>query len=1495
MADDARAAEIGLDSAEAVGSTRERLVVRLHPATLWMHVRHFIRGVRAAGIPAISVVIGFLLFYAVPQAHDLFLEVRGNGWGPYFWIGFFASVLFAWALPVYVSARWIIWKCTKGLMVYQEGQSIEPWVARTVPPALAAMCFVAVAAGQFAAMSNLPQVPLECLPQVVPVGSLYNLVCSSNITLVGATIAVYVLLAILAVWIGLRGILFSLESAWLRIPSKIVWWLLTVVGLAGYSLIAVPLGLWFLGQAQMPFSVAHLAILPIASLICAWLIWRLLKVRRDGKASIIGDRVMELAGVGDDIAHDVAMSRLWEPVFYIALLLCLAIIGALFYFDPVAVTEHIYRALLVPFFLGLLVPFFTLLSHISRHLHVPLVAAVIVALGVFSATETNDVRNEPDTNAIKDAAGRYWGKWGGYQIRPSIDETVKRWAIVNGCKVQEGRHKWPRDKDPNNDWSWNCPRPILISAAGGASRAGFLVGSLIGKLIDETHEQRLKVAAIVGGPGSKLGKVQSARFTPDGGAIVAASDDGTARVWDIERQEVQIETFNRRMAWGKEQTIGLSDELKTSLSRRQVRAPSLIRRQSFCEADKSAAGYDGSNGEATKMKAAAGGDVARNPLCHRDRGIAKSHQSALTEVAIDPSGQFLITASKDQTARIWLRGNFHKLRTRESIHPSRVLDRDMSDEARNIMNGFYGFGGRLVRHDLNSVLLANRPVVSAGFVTPPGSAGSVNRPAYAATMTSDGGVQFWRLKTGNFDLDLIALAAFDKNDELESEIRDRSFAAREPKGVGLVVSQEAGLVVALFENRPPFIVALDENASAQRATRLGGPKNSYAARFAAFDSDGKYLAYPSNANEISILQLGPSSSTKSPPGEAARTSLKIKFDGPEILSAAFGPQSRWLATGHADGTVRFWNVAGKLMQRDPMAASAALAPPLVFAPHIDAVKAVQFSPNGREILTVSKDGVAQVWEPRSVPSQSGGEATGGTAAWMREARQLRPFEQQLFSISSVSGGSLGAVVAYAALADSQLRDARKCKKSMSEGCQKFRVVDEIRSKAADGRAFSFRGHTTQYGVRRSDSGNLSPPCRSDHDDTEWFGSTVSTSENRSISGQRRIGKPGKSWRDCLELILAGDFLSPVFASLVSTDLIGIAGRHGDRATVLEHSWEQRYRRMTVNGMTALERPLLKVRWQVTPPSPLRLGGSSNWLPMLLLNGTSVTTGRRIIASDVDSEWVYKHVDDVYRSDGYYRDHEVIGKQRPSKPYRVFNLELYRDSYDLHRMMKDRNYAEAENPDCAGPRDIRLSTGATMSARFPVISPHGNIRNRHCRIVDRVVDGGYFENFGAVTTFELARVLRDHYGLRPLIILINNEPTTPNLDCLIPESRLRLPKDTPQSLTFSLLKSPLGAVDGTRSARGSLAAYELCTELKKDKKSFAFFTVDPDPDNPTAELSMSWWLSKTVQRYLHDQLNFGGNSVNWRAFNKIEEARSLEPPKVTQKSAQPREQGTSTRR
>jgi hypothetical protein len=402
----------------------------------------------------------------------------------------------------------------------------------------------------------------------------------------------------------------------------------------------------------------------------------------------------------------------------------------------------------------------------------------------------------------------------------------------------------------------------------------------------------------------------------------------------------------------------------------------------------------------------------------------------------------------------------------------------------------------------------------------------------------------------------------------------------------------------------------------------------------------------------------------------------------------------------------------------------------------------------------------------------------------------------------VSGGALSSVATYAALADSQLKE-------------------------------------------RATNGIGKPPCLEKYNDSDWFAPHVRAAIAATPSDSRDpaagVWRPHERWKGCLQLVLAGDFLSPVFVSLVSDDLLQL-GFRGDRATTLEQAWEMRYAQMTGQNKIAPRIPSLERSTLGQPMGVVRRivhdADPMNWMPVLLLNGTSVTTGRRIVTSDVK----------------LHAGHALRGeKGRAVTAVREKTARPFRDIYDIEDMLESG-------------ADIRLSTGATMSARFPIISPHGNLRSTDGKLSDRVVDGGYYENFGALTALEMVQILRSH-NLKPFVIVVNNDPHLTSMDCVTADSELPRPKP-PAIATFSTLLSPLNALLATGGGRATLAAVQLCSEVGQD--NFAFITVDRDRYNANKALSMSWWLSMHVQKYLDDQLDHLG--INKEAFAKVRGVR-----------------------
>ncbi|HEV3262220.1 MAG TPA: WD40 repeat domain-containing protein [Gemmataceae bacterium] len=187
----------------------------------------------------------------------------------------------------------------------------------------------------------------------------------------------------------------------------------------------------------------------------------------------------------------------------------------------------------------------------------------------------------------------------------------------------------------------------------------------------------------------------------------------------------------------------------------------------------------------------------------------------------------------------------------------------------------------------------------------------------------------------------------------------------------------------------------------------------HAADMATFSPDGRYLAaitrHVLNDQETALLW-----------DFSSGVNAVARLTGHEgsIQSATFSPDSRWLVTTSADRTARTWEVAtGKqwfVLRGHPRAVTSAAFSRdgrwLVTASddwtariwdvatgkewftlkgHQGPVTSAVFSPDGRQVLTASADGTARLWPVDPLP-----------AALARKPRELTREERELFGIRS---------------------------------------------------------------------------------------------------------------------------------------------------------------------------------------------------------------------------------------------------------------------------------------------------------------------------------------------------------------------------------------------------------------------------------------------------------------------------------------------------------------
>ena len=124
--------------------------------------------------------------------------------------------------------------------------------------------------------------------------------------------------------------------------------------------------------------------------------------------------------------------------------------------------------------------------------------------------------------------------------------------------------------------------------------------------------------------------------------------------------------------------------------------------------------------------------------------------------------------------------------------------------------------------------------------------------------------------------------------------------------------------------------------------------------------------------------------------------------------------------------------------------------------------------------------------------------------------------------------------------------------------------------------------------------------------------------------------------------------------------------------------------------------------------PDAAASAKRWRPILLLNATHEETGKRIIAGHVKIE-----------------------------------RDVFVDSLDELRVLG---------------KDVLASTAAHNSARFTYVSPAGNLGDGN----GSVIDGGYFENYGALSALELARAARKALenkspAVKLVILMISSDP------------------------------------------------------------------------------------------------------------------------------------------
>jgi WD40 repeat protein len=437
--------------------------------------------------------------------------------------------------------------------------------------------------------------------------------------------------------------------------------------------------------------------------------------------------------------------------------------------------------------------------------------------------------------------------------------------------------------------------------------------------LEESYANRRLVASF----SRHTGPLEDAEFSSDGGRIVTASADNSARIWDAHSGE-QLAVLK-----------GHTDRLWSA---------------SFSH-DGSRVVTASNDGTARLWNAATGDPIA----------VLQGHEDAVTVASFSADGQRIVTSSDDGTARVWNGLTGAPIAVLKG-YSGAVLDAVFSPDGNLVATASTDRTARIWQAQTGEQLR----VLS-------GHSDFVNCVAFSrdgkllVTAAWDGTTRVWNVDTGQG-------TALRRNHEGRvwyaefSPDGKRIATASEDRTAG-IWNTDTGERIALLKGHEDWVTRAEFSpdgtliltASDDKTARLWDGKTGSAlgvlrahdgpVNWASFSPDGEQVVTASDDNTAILWKT----ETAAAAG-ALSTYPKNDPDDDKPLPpkkhvnfAEFSPDGHRVVTASFDKTARIWDLtAGKVAQ--------------VLTGHTDTVWTARFSPDGKRVVTSSDDHTARVWD-----------------------------------------------------------------------------------------------------------------------------------------------------------------------------------------------------------------------------------------------------------------------------------------------------------------------------------------------------------------------------------------------------------------------------------------------------------------------------------------------------------------------------------------------------
>jgi WD40 repeat protein/energy-coupling factor transporter ATP-binding protein EcfA2 len=498
------------------------------------------------------------------------------------------------------------------------------------------------------------------------------------------------------------------------------------------------------------------------------------------------------------------------------------------------------------------------------------------------------------------------------RVERSILQAAKEWegfgrdsgALLKGAKLAQAE-----------EWSVKHPGELPGDASEFLRRS---VAARDEEAEDERDRQREKIANA-----ERLSKEAEARALSEARAAVAARKSATRIRWFSAALAVLLLGTAGLAWWAQRQRAIAESRLLAAQAQRNLDVDSA---ESLRLAIRAAHYYKTEEAEVA-LNAALG--LARSRIIFH-------HGGPVSGVAFSPDGKRVVTASSDDTARVW-----------DAV------------------------SGRLV-----AALAGHRGVVNIAAFLPDGQR--------VVTASEDRTAQVWDAQSGRSLAALtghqgpVYTAAFSPDGKRVVTASDDSTArvwdARSGRGLATLIGHHGPVYTAAFSpDGKRVVTASDDNTarvwdaeSGRALAVLTGHLSSVLT--AAFAPDGKRVVTTASYDETARVW----------DAENGRALATLTGHRGPVYTAAFSADGKQVVTASQDATARVWDAEGGRV----------LA---TLTGHQESVRTAAFSPDGRRVVTASDDNTARVWDSRSgrvLATLSGHQDAVVTAAFSSDGKRV---------------------------------------------------------------------------------------------------------------------------------------------------------------------------------------------------------------------------------------------------------------------------------------------------------------------------------------------------------------------------------------------------------------------------------------------------------------------------------------------------------------------------